>query len=75
MTFAAIDRPALPDPAQWPTLRVQDVARILGVGERAIYEAVARKEIPHRRIGHSIRFPTAEFRRWLGADASDVDSL
>lgn len=59
---------AIPDAAEHPALKVKDVTAILGVGERAIYEAVARNEFPHRWIGRRLIIPTAELRRWLGVD-------
>jgi excisionase family DNA binding protein len=40
-------------------------ARLLKVGRNALYDAVARGEIPHRRIGKLLRFSRSGLLRWL----------
>jgi excisionase family DNA binding protein len=53
-----------------PALDVHDVARLLRVGRNAVYELVARNQVPHRRIGKQIRFSRSAIIRWLaGTDA------
>ena len=46
-------------------LKVDDTARLLGVGRNTIYELVGRNAIPHRRIGKHIRFSRAALMKWL----------
>ena len=47
-------------------LDVREAAALLRVGKNAVYEAVARNEIPHRRIGKAIRFSRGALLAWLG---------
>jgi excisionase family DNA binding protein len=49
-----------------PVLDVEQVGTLLRIGRNAVYEAVGRNEIPHRRIGKQIRFSRAAILRWLG---------
>jgi excisionase family DNA binding protein len=56
----------LPSPAEQPTTRVEDAARVLGISRSAAYEGVRRGEIPAIRIGNRIVVPTAELWRMLG---------
>jgi excisionase family DNA binding protein len=46
-------------------LTADEAAALLRVGRNQLYEAVSRGEIPHRRIGRSIRFSRAVLIRWL----------
>ena len=46
-------------------LTPREAWELLQVGRNAFYEAVARGEIPHVRIGRSIRVPRAALERWL----------
>ena len=50
---------ALPKPEERPTLRVEEVAKILGIGRSTAYEAVGRGEIPTIRIGRRLLVPSA----------------
>lgn len=51
-------------------LTVEEVAEILRLGRNAIYEAVGRAEIPHRRIGKRIRFSRRAIAAWLDGEVS-----
>lgn len=42
-------------------LSVSEVARRLGVDRHAVYRAVDRGEVPHRRMGRGVRIPAS----WL----------
>ena len=44
---------------------VHDVAQLLGVSERMIYQLVARCRIPHLRVGRLLRFPVEDLAAWL----------
>jgi excisionase family DNA binding protein len=38
---------------------------LLKIGRNAVYDACARNEIPHRRIGKLLRFRKSAIMRWL----------
>jgi excisionase family DNA binding protein len=61
-------RAGLPDPVRQPVLRAQEVAKFLRCGERAVYESIARGEIPSVRLGRVLRVPTSAFLRWLDGE-------
>jgi excisionase family DNA binding protein len=42
-----------------------EVARLIGVGRKAVYEAAGRKEIPHRRVGRRFLFSRTAIKTWL----------
>jgi excisionase family DNA binding protein len=48
---------------------VAETAAFLRVGKNAVYDLVARNEIPHKRVGRSIRFARSALLAWLGAPA------
>ncbi len=47
-------------------LTVEQAAKLLQLGRNAVYDAIGRGEIPHRRIGRSIRLSRVVLLRWLG---------
>lgn len=49
------------------TLSVREAADHLGVGRNTVYELVARRELPHLRIGRTIRIPTESLAAWIAA--------
>ena len=57
--------PAVPDPADRPTITVDEAAAALGIGRATAYEAVRRGEIPSIRLGRRIVVPTAAIVRLL----------
>jgi len=46
-------------------LTVEQAAKFLRLGRNAVYDAIGRGEIPHRRIGRAIRLSRAALVRWL----------
>lgn len=46
-------------------LSVEEAGRLLGLGKSASYQAVARNEIPHIRIGRRIIVPLAALEKML----------
>lgn len=46
-------------------LTVEQAAKFLRLGRNAVYDAIGRGEIPHRRIGRSIRLSRVVLLRWL----------
>ena len=50
-------------------LTVAEAARFLRVGRNQLYDAIGRGDVPHRRLGRSIRLSRAVLRRWLACAA------
>lgn len=46
-------------------LTVEQAARLLRIGRNQLYDAIGRGEVPHRRIGRSIRLARSVLLRWL----------
>jgi excisionase family DNA binding protein len=53
-------------PADPDIANADEIASMLGVGRRQVYEAAGRGEIPHRRIGDRLIFSRQAVREWLG---------
>lgn len=51
-------------------MTVEEVADLLRVNRKTIYEAVRLNEIPHARLGRSIRFCREALLRWLAGRAA-----
>jgi excisionase family DNA binding protein len=51
---------------QCQTYRIDEVAKLLGIGRNAAYESVARGEIPVIRLGRRMVAPKALIDRMLG---------
>ena len=51
-------------------LTTKEVADLLRVKERKVYDLAAANEIPHRRITGKLLFPAAELRSWIEGPAS-----
>lgn len=58
----------LPDPAERPTLTVEEAAKLLGIGRTAAYECVRRGELPVLHFGRRLLVSVAELRRLVGID-------
>ena len=50
-------------------LTVAEVAQLLRVSPRWVYERTRTGRIPVRKIGGSVRIPLVEFKRWLDAQS------
>jgi excisionase family DNA binding protein len=48
-------------------LSVNELAKLLGVDRKTIYEYAARGQIPHRRLGRRMLFSRAAVMSWLAA--------
>jgi putative molybdopterin biosynthesis protein len=58
-----------PDPTRPQFLTTREVADLLRVKERKVYDLAAANEIPHRRITGKLLFPADELNAWIeGAD-------
>jgi excisionase family DNA binding protein len=58
-----LDQPDLSAPSSF--LTTKEVADLLRVRERKIYDMAAAEEIPHRRITGKLLFPKAEIEAWI----------
>lgn len=55
-------------------LRVEEVARTLGIGRSKVYELVSRGELPTVRVGKALRVPAEALRRWIGEKSAETAS-
>lgn len=55
----------IPNPAETPTVSVDEAVELLGVGRSTGYAGVKSGEIPSIRVGSRIRVPTAGLLRLL----------
>jgi excisionase family DNA binding protein len=47
-------------------MTVEEAAVFLRIGRNALYDAIGRGDVPHRRIGKTIRLSRAALVQWLG---------
>ena len=47
-------------------LTVAEIAELLNVSQRHIYKLVAENQIPHVKIGGSVRFDAKDISDWIG---------
>jgi putative molybdopterin biosynthesis protein len=68
-------RPGNPADQQPPDLTTREMADLLRVKERKVYDLAAADEIPHRRITGKLLFPAAEIMAWIdgGGDAAPAE--
>lgn len=52
-------------PSDSDVMTVEEGAAFLRIGRNALYDAIGRGEVPHRRIGRMIRLSRAALVRWL----------
>ena len=57
-----------PTPAKTAYLTTREVADLLRVKERKVYDLAAADEIPHRRITGKLLFPADEIHSWIEGD-------
>ena len=62
----------IPDPAEQPTMTVEEAGDALGVSRASAYEGVRSGAIPSIRVGRRIVVPTAKVRRMLGLDGGEA---
>jgi excisionase family DNA binding protein len=53
-------------------LRVEDAAKILGVGRSKAYELVAARLIPVVTMGRSVRVPETALMEWIDEHTEEV---
>lgn len=49
------------------TYTVADVAEHLAIGRNRVYDLIAAGELPHLRIGRTIRVPADHLAAWIAA--------
>ncbi|MEN6566016.1 MAG: helix-turn-helix domain-containing protein [Veillonellales bacterium] len=47
------------------TYSVPEAAKVIGIGENALYDAIREKRIPHQRFGRKIVIPKAALQKFL----------
>lgn len=52
------------------TLSVPEAAELIGIGQRVMWDLVARKQVPVVRIGARVLIPKAQLEEWLRARAT-----
>jgi excisionase family DNA binding protein len=46
-------------------ISADEVASLLGVNRKTVYDAAGRQEIPHRRLGRRVIFSRQAIEAWL----------
>jgi excisionase family DNA binding protein len=59
----------VPDPANAPTMNVEQVAKAFHISRAKAYEAVRLGDIPSIKLGRRLVVPTAAVRRMLQLDS------
>ena len=55
-------------------LTAAELAKLLAVHRKTIYEAASRGDIPHRRLGRRLLFERGAVLRWLRQDAPSEEN-
>jgi excisionase family DNA binding protein len=50
-------------------LKIEQVAKVLGVSKNFLYKSVAVNSVPHLRIGRRVRFDIQKVREWMASQA------
>ncbi len=58
-----------------PVLTVDEARRVLRIGRRQLYQAIARHDVPALKVGRSIRIPRSGLEAWLAASAEGRESI
>ena len=56
-------------------LTVDEARRLLRIGRRQLYQAIARHDVPAVKIGRSIRIPRSGLEAWLAQPVEVRDSI
>lgn|GEM_PF-1007872 len=51
-------------------LRPREAAAAIGVSERTLFTWTKNGDVPHIRIGKTVRYPVDEIRRWMAEKAT-----
>lgn len=55
-----------------PFLTVEETAAVLRIGRNTCYELIRQGQIPHIRLGRTIRIPTHALMSWLGQPIVEI---
>ena len=58
-----------------PVLTVDEARRVLRIGRRQLYRAIARREVPALKVGRSIRIPRSGLEAWLATSVEGRDPI
>ena len=58
-----------------PLMTVDDVARRLGVGKRAVYSLVDLRQIPFTRVGRRLRFEVVDVEDYISSRRTEPASV
>jgi excisionase family DNA binding protein len=58
-----------------PVLTVDEARRVLRIGRRQLYRAIAKHDVPALKVGRSIRIPRSGLEAWLAASGGGRDSI
>ena len=58
-----------------PVLTVDEARRVLRIGRRQLYRAIARHDVPALKVGRSIRIPRSGLEAWLTASVEGRNPL
>ena len=56
-------------------LTVDEARRVLRIGRRQLYQAIARHDVPALKVGRTIRIPRSGLEAWLAASAEGRDPI
>lgn len=56
-------------------LTVDEARRILRIGRRQLYQAIARQDVPAVKVGRSIRIPRSSLEAWLAVPNERRDTI
>ncbi len=58
-----------------PVLTVDEARRVLRIGRRQLYRAIAKHDVPALKVGRSIRIPRSGLEAWLAASAEGREAI
>ena len=53
-------------------LTVDEARRVLRIGRRQLYQAIARRDVHTVKVGRSIRIPRSSLEAWLAEPQTDL---
>jgi len=53
-------------------MTVKELAAYVNMSEPSIYRLIESKQIPYKRIGHSVRFDKNEINEWMSKEAKNA---
>lgn len=56
-----------------PVLTVDEARRVLRIGRRQLYRAIARHDVPALKVGRTIRIPRSGLEAWMAASIDGQD--